>query len=86
MKKKIAIICVLLLGICLSTNADNSPNGDKSAEIVVFSGGRPHRLAEVQPQGWFYRDTRMLPLSSLPRGLCPTPCRCRRTMSHSTTR
>ena len=61
MKKKIAIMCVLLLGICLSTNADNSPNGDKSAEIVVFSGGgRPHRLAEVQPQGWFYRDTRML--------------------------
>ena len=61
MKKKIAIMCVLLLGICLSTNADNSPNGDKSAEIVVFSGGgRPHRLAEVQPQGWFNRETRML--------------------------
>ena len=60
MKKIIAIICVLLLGICLSTNADNSPNGDKRAEIVVFSGGRPHRLAEVQPQGWFYRDTGML--------------------------
>ena len=61
MKKKIAIICVLLLGICLSTNADNSPNGDKSGEIVVFSGGgRPHRLAEVQPQGWFNVNTRML--------------------------
>lgn len=61
MKKKIAIMCVLLLGICLSTNADNSPNGDKSGEIVVFSGGgRPHRLAEVQPQGWFNVNTRML--------------------------
>jgi len=60
MKKKIAIMCVLLLAICLSINADNSPNGDKSDEIVVFSGGRPHRLVEVQPQGWFYRDTRML--------------------------
>jgi len=72
MKKKIAIMCVLLLGICLSTNADNSPNGDKSAEIVVFSGGgRPHRLAEVQPQGWFYRDTGMLTIEFPATGFEP---------------
>ncbi|MBR1727644.1 MAG: hypothetical protein IJ724_13575 [Muribaculaceae bacterium] len=60
MKRKLSIVCAILLGICLSTNADNSPNGDKKGEIVIFNGGCPHRLIDVQPQGWYYHQTRML--------------------------
>ena len=56
--KKSAIILALALSFTSSANDD--VNGKKNGDVIIFSGKPSPRLAEVQPQGWFNRDTRML--------------------------
>ncbi len=38
---------------------------------VIFNGGRPHRLVEDMPEGWYYHDTRMLTIEFPTTGFVP---------------
>ncbi len=40
--------------------AEDGINGLKDAQVVIFSGGHPHRLVEIQPEGWYYYETQVL--------------------------
>ncbi len=56
---RLSMFIFLLLAPILA-NADDT-NGLKTRDAVIFNGGhRPHRLVEIQPEGWYYHDTRML--------------------------
>ena len=51
--------------------AEDGINGLKDAQVVIFSGGHPHRLVEIQPEGWYYCDTRMLTIEFPSTGFVP---------------
>lgn len=73
MKTK-AFILVLAAALLSSNSmaAQDSTQGDISTEVVVFTGsGHPHRLIDVQPEGWYYRDTRMLTVEFPATGFVP---------------
>ena len=72
MNSKITLILFIVASLSfLSVHAQDSAQGDKSREIVIFSGGRPHKLIEVQPEGWYYHDTRMLTIEFPTTGFVP---------------
>ena len=86
MKKLLLLFVSLTLSLTVWCQ-DGTNNTTIDERCIIFNGtGHEHRLVDEMPTGVFNFNTRMLPLSSLPRGLCPTPCRFSRTMSHSTTR
>ncbi len=55
---RLSMFIFLLLAPILA-NADDT-NGLKTRDAVIFNGGRPHRLIEVQPEGWYYYETQVL--------------------------
>ena len=56
--KTAAIITALSLVFNMSAADDAS--GKKNADAVIFSGSHVPKLIDVQPQGWYYHQTRML--------------------------
>ncbi len=66
---RLSMFIFLLLAPILA-NADDT-NGLKTRDAVIFNGGRPHRLIEVQPEGWYYYDTRMLTIEFPSTGFVP---------------
>ena len=66
---RLSMFIFLLLAPILA-NADDT-NGLKTRDAVIFNGGRPHRLIEVQPEGWYYYDTRMLTIEFPTAGFVP---------------
>ncbi len=66
---RLSMFIFLLLAPILA-NADDT-NGLKTRDAVIFNGGRPHRLIEVQPEGWYYYDTRMLTIEFPTTGFVP---------------
>ena len=50
---------IFLLLAPILANADDT-NGLKTRDAVIFNGGRPHKLIEVQPEGWYYYETQVL--------------------------
>ena len=55
---RLSMFIFLLLAPILA-NADDT-NGLKTRDAVIFNGGRPHKLIEVQPEGWYYYETQVL--------------------------
>ena len=66
---RLSMFIFLLLAPILA-NADDT-NGLKTRDAVIFNGGRPHKLVEVQPEGWYYHDTRMLTIEFPSTGFVP---------------
>ena len=61
MKRNLLILIASMMLIPCSVAAEDGTNGLKDAQAVIFNGGhRPHRLVEVQPEGWYYYETQVL--------------------------
>ena len=61
-------ICLLSFVAFVLSSTWASPidgiNGDQSKERIIFGGSaRPPRLADVQPEGWYYRETQTLTIA-----------------------
>ena len=54
-----------------SAIAEDNHNGVKAGDAVIFNGGRPHRLVDEMPEGWYYCDTRMLTIEFPTAGFVP---------------
>ena len=63
MKAKVLLLFALALFafLPLSGQSVGSPDGDQNRDRIIF-GGSVHRpkLIDVEPEGWYYYDTRML--------------------------
>lgn len=71
MKKSLFTLVVCLMLVPCSAIAEDNHNGVKAGDAVIFNGGRPHKLIEVQPEGWYYHDTRMLTIEFPSTGFVP---------------
>ena len=71
MKRILFILIVSMMLIPCTVVAEDGINGLKDAQVVIFSGGHPHRLVEIQPEGWYYCDTRMLTIEFPSTGFVP---------------
>ena len=60
MKRILFILIVSMMLIPCTVVAEDGINGLKDAQVVIFSGGHPHRLVEIQPEGWYYYETQVL--------------------------
>lgn len=60
MKRILFILIVSMMLIPCTVVAEDGTNGLKDAQVVIFSGGHPHRLVEVQPEGWYHRESHVL--------------------------
>ena len=71
MKLQFRLFMVILFLVApIIINADET-DGRKTRDAVIFNGGRPHKLIEVQPEGWYYHDTRMLTIEFPTAGFVP---------------
>ena len=71
MKKSLFTLVVCLMLVPCSAIAEDNHNGVKAGDAVIFNGGRPHRLVEDMPEGWYYHDTRMLTIEFPTAGFVP---------------
>lgn len=71
MKKSLFTLVVCLMLVPCSAIAEDNHNGVKAGDAVIFNGGRPHRLVEDMPEGWYYHDTRMLTIEFPTTGFVP---------------
>lgn len=61
MKRILFILIVSMMLIPCTILAEDGTNGLKDAQAVIFNGGhRPHRLVEIQPEGWYYSESHVL--------------------------
>ena len=60
MKRILFILIAFIMLIPCTIVAEDGTNGLKDAQAVIFNGGRPHKLIEVQPEGWYYYETQVL--------------------------
>ncbi|MBR1725470.1 MAG: hypothetical protein IJ724_02295 [Muribaculaceae bacterium] len=51
---------ITALSLVFNMSAADDANGKKNADAVIFSGSHVPKLIDVQPQGWYYHQTRML--------------------------
>ena len=71
MKLQFRLFMVILFLVApIIINADET-DGRKTRDAVIFNGGRPHRLVEDMPEGWYYCDTRMLTIEFPTAGFVP---------------
>lgn len=65
------LLLLLSLTYALTLNANGSVNGDKSENRIIFNGMQIPRLIEVEPEGWYYPETRMLTIEFPASGFEP---------------
>ena len=65
-------LTVLLVTLIINGQTIAGPNGEQNRDRILF-GGTAHepRLIDVQPEGWYYRDTRMLTVEFPATGFVP---------------
>ena len=59
--QKVLIFFVFAMMAMWAWSQDNPNNPTTAERPVIFNGtGNPHRLIEVQPEGWYYYETQVL--------------------------
>lgn len=65
------LLLLLSLTYALTLNADDFVNGDKNVDRIIFNGMHIPRLIEVEPEGWYCYETRMLTIEFPTTGFEP---------------
>ena len=91
MKRILFILIAFIMLIPCTIVAEDDTNGLKDAQAVIFKGGRPHKLIDIQPEGWYYYETQVLTIEFPVAGFepytlsvssnfgqydCPVSCGC----------
>ena len=72
MRHRIYLLLLFLAVVSsLTVSAQDSANGNKSRDAVIFNGTHVPRLVECEPEGWYYYETRMVTIEFPATGFEP---------------